>query len=507
MLRPIADVARELGLSDPEWEPRGRDMAKLDRRLAQRPPRGRLVLVTAATPTAHGEGKTLTTIGLAEAMRRLGVRALPAIREPSLGPVFGAKGGATGGGRATVEPRVDINLHFTGDKHAVTTAQDLLAALVDAHVYHGNRLGIDPARVALPRTEDMNDRALRASGFVITAATECMGILCLARDLDDLKARLGRIVVAWTKDGTPVTVAQLGGAGAAAALLAQATRPNLVQTSEGGPALVHAGPFANVGVGTSSVAAARAGLALSDVVVTECGFGADLGAEKFVDIVARQSGLAPACAVVVTTARALAEHGMENLDWNVRLVQKLGLRPIVAVNRFATDTDAQVDAILARAAALDVPAAAHTCFANGGAGGEALARIVLDEIRKPSTPRPLYPLDLAPRAKLETIAREAYGADGVVLEPAAQQALATFEASGYGDLPVCVAKTPLSLSDDPAKLGVPKGWKLRVKDARLHAGAGYIVALCGGIILMPGLGPEPGALRIDVQPDGTITGL
>lgn len=522
MSSAIEALARRLGLEPDDVEPRGRHALKIRLDALRRAPRGKLVLVTSMSPTAHGEGKTLTTIGLAMALQRRGLLAIPAIRQPSLGPVFGLKGGATGGGAAQVVPGDEINLHFTGDIHAVVAAQDLIAAMVDAHVLHGNAKQIDPARVLVPRTLDLNDRQLRhvvdglggakdgvprQDGFVIAAASEVMAILSLATDYADLKRRLGAMVVALDRHGKPVTAADVGATGSAAALLRDAMMPNLVLTSEGGPALVHAGPFANVSHGTSSVVADRVGLALADVVVTECGFGSELGAEKFVDIVCAESGLAPQAGVVVASLAAIHMHGLENLWHHVDLVTRMGLPVVVALNRFPSDPDDEVDRVLRACAAHGVRAAPHTCHRDGGAGGLALADEVLALLdEKPPTLRPLYAADAPFDAKIAALAH-AYGASGVHLEKAALESLARLRDAGLDKLPVCVAKTPLSLSDDPAKPGVPKGWTLTVRDVHVHAGAGYLVALAGEIVLMPGLGASPAALRIDLTDDGRITGL
>lgn len=516
-LRPIGDVARDLGLADSEWEPRGRSLAKIAHSVSAKSARGRIVLVTSMTPTKRGEGKTLTTIGLTQALRLAGERAVAVLRQPSLGPLFGTKGGATGSGRSEALPSEAINLHATGDFHAVAAAQNLVAAMLDSHVHHGNALGVDPRRVLLPRCVDVNDRQLRRvvtglggdgvpreEGFVITAASEAMAVLSLAESWADLRARLGRMVVALDRVGAPVTADDLRAGGAAAALLRDALLPNLAQTTEGAPAIVHGGPFANVSHGTASVMAARAAQATADVAVIEAGFGADLGAEKFVDV----AGLRPSAAVVVATARAVAEHGLANLEHHVAFVRKLGIPPVVAVNRFPADSQSEIDAILARCAKIGAPAAAHACHDHGGAGGAALAGLILDALAKgEASPRPLYARSAPFVEKLRAIAREAYGADDVALAPAAVAALERARRAGLDGLPVCVAKTPLSLTDDASVKGAPRGWTLHVRDVEIRAGAGYLVALAGDLLLMPGLGREPAAFGVELAADGTITGL
>ena len=543
-MRPIVDVAGDIGLNTDDVVLRGDFIAKvrldaIDR--ARKGPQGKLVLVTGVTPTRHGEGKTLTTVGLGQALNRIGTKGIVAIREPSLGPVFGTKGGAAGGGRSQVLPMEDINLHFTGDIHAVTAANNLVTAVLDAHVFHGNELAIDPTRVLFPRCEDMNDRELRnivvglggpkhgvprEDNFIITAASEMMAILCLTDGIADLKERLARIVVAFDREEKPVTAGDLTVQGAAAILLKDALMPNLVQTIEGTPALVHGGPFANIAHGHNTLLADRLALGVGDLVVTEAGFGSDLGAEKFVDIVCRMSGLAPSAAVLVASVRALKHHGgakrrdltMEdlkaleagftNLDAHLGILKKLGLRPIVAVNRFATDTDREVEAILEHSGGMGVRAAAHTCHADGGKGGEELARIVLETTKGgPPAVRPVYRDEDAFEEKVAKVATEIYGAGEVKYDAAALEDLERLGNAGLDRLPVCIAKTQLSLSDDETLRGAPKGWVLEVRGVRPSAGAGFLVVLAGDIVRMPGLGPEPAALQMDIDEKGTIKGL
>jgi formate--tetrahydrofolate ligase len=541
-LRPIADVAAELGLEADEILPYGRYKAKITpEAIASRTPTGRLVLVTGISPTPAGEGKSTLTIGLGQALRRLGRKVVICIREPSLGPVFGVKGGAAGGGYAQVVPMDEINLHFTGDFHAITSAHNLLSAMLDNHIHHGNALGIDQRRISWPRTMDMNDRSLRhvvvglghmqggpsrEDRFVIVPGSEIMAILCLASDLQDLETRLGRIVVALRRDRTPVRASDLKAQGAMTLLLKDALLPNLVQTLEGGPVLVHGGPFGNIAHGCNSLAATRLGLSLGDIVLTEAGFGADLGAEKFFDIKCRFGGLKPEAAVVVATVRALKmqagvkkdqlgipdvdalRQGMVNLEAHVRNVMKFGVPPVVAVNRFITDSDEELDAVLEAARGWGVPAAVSDVWALGGEGGEAVAQelfAVLDERKAKFAP--IYDAGKPIREKIETVAREIYGADGVDFLPPAAKAIDQIESMGYTDTPVCMAKTQYSFTDDPTKLGRPKGFRITVRDAYLSAGAGFVVALAGDIMTMPGLAKVPSAEGIRVLPDGTIEGL
>jgi formate--tetrahydrofolate ligase len=517
-LRAIRDVADDLRLDPADWSDRGRGVAKVSSAVAKRPPRGRFVLVTATTPTTHGEGKTVTTIGLADALRRRGMRAAATLRQPSLGPLFGTKGGATGGGRATVEPAQRIDLHFTGDLHAVAAAQDLVAAMTDASIHHGNPLEIDPTRPLLPRCLDVNDRELRhvvtglgghADGtpreaeFVITAASETMAILCLATSHADLKARLGRMLVGVARAGGPVTAADVGAHKAAAALLADALQPNLVQTAEGTPALVHGGPFANVSHGHNSILADRVALTGCDVVVSESGFGADLGAEKYVDLVMPAGGARPEAAVLVTSLRALGEQGEANLDAHLRILRALGIPAIVALNGFPGDDAARAHALLRRCEVAGTPAVAHTAFRDGGEGALDLADAVISSLAKrQAAPAPLYAAEAPLPQKLAAIATRVYGATSVEIEPAAARALDDVTRMGFESLPVCVAKSPYSLTGDERG-----GTTLRIRDLRVDAGAGYVVALAGKPLLMPGLGAKPHALDVDVDDEGVVTGL
>ncbi len=547
-LRPLSEIAARAGVPADALIPYGRHAAKLDRAfldgLGGRP-RGKLVLVTAINPTPAGEGKTTTTIGLADALNRIGEPAIVALREPSMGPVFGRKGGATGGGYAQVLPMEAINLHFTGDFHAIAAAHNLLAALVDNHVYWGNALDVDLRSIAWRRVLDMNDRALRhigtglgeganglprETGFDIAVASEVMAILCLADGLADLEARLARIVVARARSGRALTAADFDAAGAMAVLLKDAMQPNLVQTIEGTPALLHGGPFANIAHGCNSVAATKAALALGGWCVTEAGFGADLGAEKFLDIKCRSAGLVPSAAVVVATVRALKMHGgaakadlaredlaalergLPNLGRHVENLKARGLPVAVAINAFSTDTSAELDLVRAEAAErFGAPAHVCTHWADGGRGAEALAREIVRLAPSPSEARdryrPLYADDLPLDAKIETVAREIYRAGSVAIAPKARKALDRFAADGFGHLPVCMAKTPYSFSADETLVGAPQGFVLPVREARLSAGAGFVVALCGDVMTMPGLPREPAAKAIRLDADGRIEGL
>ena len=545
-MKPIADVAADLGVQANELEPYGRFKAKLNEALFRRmedQPNGKLILVTAINPTPAGEGKTTTTIGLGEAMARIGKKAVIALREPSLGPVFGVKGGAAGGGYAQVVPMEDINLHFTGDMHAITSANNLLCAMLDNHLQQGNTLGIDPRRVLIKRCLDMNDRALRnivvglggkvngvprEDGFVITVATEVMAILCLADSLADLKRRLGSILVAYTYDNRPVFARDLQAEGAMAALLRDAIQPNLVQTLENTPAIVHGGPFANIAHGCNSVRATKLALKLGDYCITEAGFGSDLGAEKFLDIKCRLAGLAPDCIVVVATVRALKynggvakadlaaenvealERGIVNLQAHVANMRKYGVPVVVAINRFHTDTEAEIRVIDDCCRELGVPYALSEAFAKGGEGAVPLAETVVSEIDRTEGERhfaPLYADGLTVEEKIETIALEIYGADGVVYAPAAKKALPDIKALGGDKLPVCIAKTQYSLSDNAALLGRPTGFTVTIRDLRLSNGAGFVVAYAGDIMTMPGLPKAPAAQKIDVDEAGVISGL
>ncbi len=542
--RPIADLAHELGLGEAEWVPYGRTKAKvlLSALEARRErPDGKLVVVSGITPTPAGDGKTTMTIGLGEALRRAGARPVIALREPSIGPTLGLKGGGTGGGRSQLVPMDEINLHFTGDFHAVTSAHNLLAAALDNHLHHGNALGIDPRRVFWERALDVNDRALRhivvglggpadgvprETGFLITAASEIMAVLCLADDVADLRARLARMLVGLTVDGREVSAGALGVTGALAALLRDAIHPNLVQTMEGTPALVHGGPFGNIAHGCNSVAATRMALKLGDVCLTEAGFGTDLGAEKFFDIKCRAAGLKPDAVLIVVTARALKYHGgvplkeadrenvdalrlgLDNLTAHVEALRQFKVPTLVGLNRHATDTEAEYDAVFEHCAALGIRAHVADVFDKGGDGGLDLARGLLDLLAtERSAFAPLYALDEPVKAKLEAIATRVYGAAGVVYSVRAEAQIAHAEALGHGRLPVCVAKTQRSLSDDPAKLGRPRGFTINVNDVSVSAGAGFLVALTGDITTMPGLPRRPNAEGVDVSPDGVITGL
>jgi formate--tetrahydrofolate ligase len=541
-LRPIAEVAAEVGLGPDEILPYGRYKAKISAEaVARRKPKGRLVLVTGINPTPAGEGKSTVTVGLAQALRRLGKKVILCIREPSLGPVFGVKGGAAGGGYAQVVPMDEINLHFTGDFHAVTSAHNLLSAMLDNHLHHGNALGLDTRRISWPRTIDMNDRALRQivvglggmnggpareERFVIVPGSEIMAILCLASDLSDLERRISRIIVGVTRERKPVTAGALKAAGAMTLLLKDAILPNLVQTLEGGPALVHGGPFGNIAHGCNSIAATKLGLALADITLTEAGFGADLGAEKFFDIKCRFGGLSPEAAVVVATVRALKMHGgvkkenlatpdvaalergLANLEGHVRNVQKFGVPVVVALNRFLSDSQEEQQLVLKAARGWGARAALSDVWARGGEGGEELGKevlAVLDE--KKGAFKPLYDAALPIKQKIEAIATGIYGAAGVNYSAAADKAIAQCEEMGMGQTPVCMAKTQYSFSDDATKLGRPQGYRLQVRDVYPSAGAGFVVALAGEIMTMPGLSKTPAAEAIRVHPDGTIEGL
>jgi len=546
-LKPIVGLAQErLQIPAEGLIPYGSTKAKISldylSTLGDRPD-GKLILVTAISPTPAGEGKTTTTIGLGDALNLIGKKAVICVREPSLGPVFGQKGGATGGGYAQVAPMEDINLHFTGDFHAIGTANNLLSALIDNHIHWGNALGIDTRRISWRRSLDMNDRALREivqslggpnngfpreSGFDITVASEVMAIFCLANDLADLKRRLGNIIVAETggRERRYVRAQELEAAGAMAALLRDALAPNLVQTLENNPAIVHGGPFGNIAHGCNSVIATRAGLKLGDYVVTEAGFGADLGAEKFLDIKCRKAGLEPACAVVVATIRALKMHGgvgrealgvenldalkagFANLDRHIANMQKFGLPAIVAVNRFSSDTAAEIDALTRLVEARGVECIMADHWGNGGAGAVDLARAVVRTIEtQPANFTTLYPDTMPLAEKVRTIAREIYGAADINLEPTALRKLRDYEAAGFGNLPVCIAKTQYSFTTDPTIKGAPSGHIISVRDVRLSAGAEFVVVLCGDILTMPGLPKVPAASRISVDADGRITGL
>ena len=539
---PITEVAARAGLTEDMLEPYGRTKAKVDiHSLADRPSKGKLVLVTAINPTPAGEGKTTTSVGLADAMNRLGHQTMLCLREPSLGPVFGIKGGAAGGGYAQVVPMEDINLHFTGDFHAIGAANNLCAAMLDNHIKQGNALGIDPRRIVWKRCVDMNDRQLRnvvdglggvadgmprQDGFDITVASEVMAVFCLATDLADLKARLGRMVIAYTYDRRPVTVSDIHAEGAMTALLKDAIKPNLVQTLEGNPAFVHGGPFANIAHGCNSVEATTTALKLADYVVTEAGFGADLGAEKFLDIKCRATGLAPSAVVLVATVRALKynggvpkaelttenlealEAGLPNLLRHVSNIKEVwGLPVVVAINAFPTDTEAELALVERRCNELGVNVALSEVWAKGGEGGVALANEVVRLCEEPSDFRYAYELEGGIAEKVEAIATKVYHADGVDFTGPARRQLAQLEELGYGGLPICMAKTQYSFTDDQTKLGAPEGFRITVRNLRVSAGAGFIVALTGDIMTMPGLPKVPAAEKIDVTPDGKIVGL
>ena len=543
-IKPISDIAEKLGISADELEFYGKYKAKLPLSLLKKYENkedGKLILVTAINPTPAGEGKTTVTVGLGEAMNRIGKKAVIALREPSMGPVFGIKGGAAGGGYAQVIPMEDINLHFTGDMHAITAANNLLCAIIDNHIQQGNELRIDPRRILFKRCLDMNDRALRnvviglggkvngvprEDGFMITVASEIMAILCLSSGIKDLKDRLGSILTAYTYDGTPVYARDLNAVGSMAALLKDAIKPNLVQTLENTPALMHGGPFANIAHGCNSVTATRLALKLGDYCITEAGFGADLGAEKFLDIKCRCAGLKPSCVVLVATVRALKynggvpkaelskentvalKNGIVNLETHIENMRKYGLPVVVAINRFATDTEAEIETIEAFCKEKDVPVSLTEVFARGGEGGKELAEKVVKTIEtKEAHFKPIYDEKLSIKEKLNVLAKEIYRAGDVVFTSNAEKAISEIEKLGKDKLPICVAKTQYSLSDDPQKLGSPKGFTLTVRDVRLSAGAGFIVALTGDIMTMPGLPKQPAAYKIDVDDDGNVSGL
>lgn len=543
-MQPITDIAARAGIDDKYVEQYGKYKAKIDLSLMKenKNPDGKLILVTAITPTPAGEGKTTTTIGLADGMRRIGKNVMVALREPSLGPVFGIKGGAAGGGYAQVVPMEDINLHFTGDFHAIGAANNLLAAMLDNHIKQGNELNIDVRRITWKRCVDMNDRQLRfitdglggvangvprEDGFDITVASEIMAVLCLSESITDLKERLARIIVGYTFDDKPVTCADLKAQGAMAALLKDALKPNLVQTLEGTPALVHGGPFANIAHGCNSVTATKLAMKLGDYAVTEAGFGADLGAEKFLDIKCRAAGLTPSAVVLVATVRALKMHGglakaklgkedltalgngLPNLLRHVSNIKNVyGLPCVVAVNRFPTDTDAEIEFITDKCRELGVNTVLSTVWAEGGKGGEALAREVvrLCEEEKGDF-RFSYPLDCTIEEKIDAVVRKVYGGSGINILPAARKQIDKLASLGFGGLPVCIAKTQYSFSDDPTLLGAPEGFTVTVKNVKISAGAGFIVVLTGDIMTMPGLPRRPAAERIDIDENGKITGL
>jgi formate--tetrahydrofolate ligase len=551
-LRPISDVAADLGVAEEHLEHYGTGVAKIDLAVLDDVPEreapARYVVVTAVTPTPLGEGKTTTSVGLAQGLAARGARAVVDLRQASMGPTFGIKGGAAGGGYSQVVPMERINLHLTGDFHAVTSAHNLLAAMVDNDLHHGAPSGLDPRNVIWRRVLDVNDRSLRnvvvglgarmdgvprESGFDITAASEVMVILTLSTSLRDLRERLGRIVVGTTTSGDPVTAEDLGAAGAMAVILKDAIKPNLLQTLEGGPALVHCGPFGNIATGTSSVIADRIALSRADVVVTEAGFGSDMGAERFFDVKCRAGGLVPDLAVVVVTVRSMKAHsgrydikpgqplppalleenpddvraGLDNLRAHVGIVRRFGVTPVVAVNAFADDYDSEHEVLLQACDELGVRCAVSRHVVEGGDGAKALADTVLEALDEGSSFRFLYDLSLPLVEKIETIATEVYGADGIDLSPAAAKGLAEYERLGFGDLPVVIAKTHLSISSDPKLRGAPTGWRLPVREVRLAAGAGYVYAICGDMRTMPGLPSHPNAQRIDLDADGKVVGL
>ncbi|MCI0633920.1 MAG: formate--tetrahydrofolate ligase [Actinobacteria bacterium] len=538
-LRPIIEIAEEAGLLPDEVETYGRYKAKVDlvalERLADRPD-AKLINVTAITPTPAGEGKTTTSVSLTQGLGVLGRKPVLCLREASLGPVFGVKGGAAGGGYAQVVPMEDLNLHFTGDLHAITAANNLLAALIDAHVLHGNALGLDPLSISWRRCMDMNDRSLRdvvtslggrangyprQTGFDITAASEIMALVAVARDLADLRERLGKITVAQTYDGEPVTAEQLRAAGSMAVLLKDAIKPNLVQTLEGQPAFVHCGPFANIAHGNNSLVADRVALKLGDYVVTESGFASDMGMEKFFDITCRIGDLRPDAVVLVATVRALKHHagdpdggldaietGAANLGRHIGIVNAFGLQAVVGVNRFPTDTDEELEVVKRLALEHGAYAAeVNEAFGRGGEGATALAEAAIDAAEQPSSFEFAYPLDAPIEEKIRAIATKIYGADGIEMLPAATQKAAAFEQAGLGGLPICMAKTHLSLSHDPALKNAPTGFTVPIRDLRPYTGAGWIVALCGDMMTMPGLGKAPAAFSIDVDESGETVGL
>ncbi|HPL54358.1 MAG TPA: formate--tetrahydrofolate ligase [Bacillota bacterium] len=543
-MKPVSEIAKEWGIEEDELELYGKYKAKVNPKIFERlkdKPDGKLILVTAITPTSAGEGKSTTTVGLGQALNKIGKKTVIALREPSLGPVFGVKGGAAGGGYAQVVPMEDINLHFTGDMHAVTTANNLLSAAIDNHFNQGNALNIDSRQVVWKRVMDMNDRALREvvvglggkangflrqDGFMITVASEIMAILCLSNDLMDLKDRFGRMVVAYDYDGKPVTCADLKVHGAMAMLMKDAIKPNLVQTLENTPALIHGGPFANIAHGCNSIMATRLGLKLGEYLITEAGFGADLGAEKFFDIKCRYGGLKPSAVVIVATIRALKMHGgvikaelgkenlealdkgFANLEKQVENVRKFGLPVMVAVNKFVSDTNAEIDLIVKKCKVYGVDVSLNEVWAKGGEGGIHMAETLVKLVESSASDfRYLYDLEMPIDRKIETIVKEIYGGDGVVFSAKAQKEMKKLEEIGLAGLPICMAKTQYSLSDDPGLLGTPKGFKVNVKEVRVSAGAGFIVCLTGDIMVMPGLPKVPAAEKIDIDEKGTITGL
>ena len=542
-MQPIVEIAKQLDIPEEELELYGRYKTKVSlatwERIQNRP-NGKLILVSAINPTPAGEGKTTTSVGLSDALRKINKKAIVALREPSLGPCFGVKGGAAGGGYAQVVPMEDINLHFTGDFHAITSAHNLLAAVIDNHIQQGNELGIDVRRITWRRVVDLNDRALRnivcgmggkahgvprETGFDITVASEIMAILCLAKDLDDMKERIGKIVIAYTYEGRPVRASELNVTGALTLLFKDAIKPNLVQTLEGTPAFVHGGPFANIAHGCNSIMATKFALKLADVVVTEAGFGADLGAEKFLDIKCRFAGIHPDAVVLVATVRALKMHGgmdkkelanvdmkaledgIANLTKHIENMQKFGLPTVVAINAFPTDTKEELDFVEAKCNEMGVEVALSEVWAKGGEGGIDLANKVMAATQKPNHFKFMYDVNESIEDKITAVAKEIYGADGVAFLPPAKKAIQELAALGLADMPVCMAKTQSSLSDDPAKFGRPTNFTVTVREIKVSAGAGFIVALTGNILTMPGLPKRPAAERMDITNDGKITGL
>ncbi|MHB1393775.1 MAG: formate--tetrahydrofolate ligase [Clostridia bacterium] len=543
-MKPVSEIAEQWGIQEDELELYGKYKAKINLSIFDRlkdKPDGKLILVTAITPTPAGEGKSTTTVGLGQALNKIGKRTVIALREPSLGPVFGVKGGAAGGGYAQVVPMEDINLHFTGDMHAITTANNLLSAAIDNHFNHGNSLNIDPRQIVWKRVMDMNDRALREivvglggkangfvrqDGFMITVASEIMAILCLSNDLMDLKERIGRMVIAYNFAGEPVTCADLKVQGAMTMLMKDAIKPNLVQTLENTPALIHGGPFANIAHGCNSIMATKLGLKLGEYLVTEAGFGADLGAEKFLDIKCRYGGLKPSAVVIVATIRALKMHGgvvkaelgkenleavdkgFANLEKQVENIRRFGLPAMIAVNRFVSDTEAEIELLIKKCKIYGVEVSLNECWAKGGEGGTDMAKTLV-KLVEGSAPdfEYLYDVETPIADKIETIVKEIYGGDGVVFSAKAQKEIKKLVEIGLDKLPICMAKTQYSLSDDPTLLGAPKGFKVNVKEVRVSAGAGFIVCMTGDIMIMPGLPKVPSAEKIDIDENGVITGL
>jgi formate--tetrahydrofolate ligase len=550
-LRPMSEIASQMNVSSAHLEPYGRDVAKIDLAVLDDigdRPAGKYVVVTAITPTPLGEGKTTTAVGLAQGLGRLGQKAIVALRQPSMGPTFGIKGGAAGGGYSQVVPMEKFNLHLTGDFHAVTAAHNLLAAMIDNHLHHGNELGLDVRNITWRRVLDVNDRSLRnivigmgaredgvtrQTGFDITAASEVMVLLTLATSLEDLRMRLGRIVVGYTAEGKSVTADDLKAAGAMAVILQDALKPNLLQTLEGGPAIIHCGPFGNIATGTSSVTADLIAIRGGDYVITEAGFGSDMGAERFFNVKCRVSGLTPDVAVIVATVRALKAHsgrfsirpgkplppdllvespadveaGLPNLRKHVEIIKRFGIQPVVAINAFPQDFDSEHDVIRSLCDELGVRCAVSRHVAEGGAGAVDLAEVVIEAAKEPNSFEFLYPLEMPLADKIETVAREVYGADGIDLSPSAAKALKEYERLGFDNLPVVIAKTHLSISSDPTLKGAPTGWRMPVREVRAAVGAGYVYAICGDMRTMPGLSKSPNAERIDLDEDGNIVGL